>query len=84
VKNITVTVDDELYQRARVRAAEKRSTVSGLVREYLVRLVEEESAFERMQREQIEAIERIRRNHPTFSAGARLGRDEVHERDALR
>jgi plasmid stability protein len=35
VKNITVTVDDDLYRRARIRAAEEATTVSSVVREQL-------------------------------------------------
>ena len=84
MKNITVTVDDDLYYRARVRAAERRSTVSGLVREYLARIVEEESGFDTLQREQNEVIARIRAAHSGFSAADRLSRDEAHDRDALR
>ena len=84
MKNITVTVDDELYYRARVRAAERRSTVSALVRDYLVRIVEEGSAFETLQREQNELIARIRAARAGFSGADRLAREEVHDRDALR
>jgi Arc/MetJ-type ribon-helix-helix transcriptional regulator len=84
VKNITVTVNDELYRRARVRAAELRTTVSALVREHLERLTEEESQADRLRREQRELIARIKREHPGFSAGDRLGRDEVHEHRAVR
>jgi len=32
MKNITVSVDDDLYYRARIRASERRTTVSALVR----------------------------------------------------
>jgi hypothetical protein len=35
VKNITVSVDDEVYHAARVKAAELRTSVSALVRSYL-------------------------------------------------
>lgn len=84
MKNITVTVDDDLYYRARVRAAERRSTVSAMVREFLLRIVEESSAFEILQREQNELIERIQAAHAGLAASDRLGRDEVHDRDALR
>lgn len=35
MKNITVSIDDDLYERSRVLAAERKTTVSGLVREYL-------------------------------------------------
>ena len=81
MKNITVSVDDELYHRARVRAAEQRSSLSALVRRFLIRLVEEEPAFERLERQQNEAIARIRAAHPGFAAGQRLGRDELYEQD---
>lgn len=84
MKNITVSVDDDLYHLARVRAAEQRSTLSALVRAFLLRLVGEEPTFERMQREQNETIERIRAAHPGFSAANRLTRDEANARHAVR
>jgi hypothetical protein len=37
MKNITVSVDDEVYRRARVRAAERGTSVSRVVKEELVR-----------------------------------------------
>lgn len=84
MKNITVTVDDALYHRARIKAAERHSTVSALVRAFLVRLVEEESEFERLQRLQDDTLARIRERAAGYAAGSRLTRDEVHDRDALR
>jgi post-segregation antitoxin (ccd killing protein) len=84
VKNITVTVDDELYHRARVRAAELKTTVSALVREHLHRLTAEESEADRLQREQNDVIARIKREHPGFSAADRLARTELHDRHAIR
>jgi len=35
MKNITVSVDDETYRRARITAAEQGRSVSAMVREYL-------------------------------------------------
>ena len=35
MRNITVSVDDVTYRRARIRAAELDTSVSALVREYL-------------------------------------------------
>jgi plasmid stability protein len=84
MKNITVTVEDELYHNARIRAAEKRTSVSALVREFLERLVESDAQFERLLLEQNALIERIRADHPGFSAADRLTRDALHERHALR
>jgi antitoxin component of RelBE/YafQ-DinJ toxin-antitoxin module len=41
MKNITVTVDDELYRQARVTASEKGTTVTAMVRSFLVEQVRE-------------------------------------------
>ncbi|HWG53392.1 MAG TPA: hypothetical protein VN677_08840 [Gemmatimonadaceae bacterium] len=84
MKNVTVSLDAELYHKARVRAAQKHSTISALVREFLMRLVEEDTEFERLRREQHEVIARIRETSPGFSARKRLTRDEVHGRRAIR
>ncbi len=84
MKNITVSVDDDLYHRARVCAAEQKSTISGLVKKFLAQVVQEESEFERLNREEGALRQRLRRDGVVFSASDRLARDEVHERHALR
>jgi hypothetical protein len=76
VKNITVSLDDDIYRRARMKAAERDTSVSALVRDYLVRLSEGESDFERRKRLQSEVLKSI----AAFRAGDRLTRDETHER----
>lgn len=76
MKNITVSVSEEVYRRARVLAAEKNTSVSALVREFLCGLTQEESDFERKLRRQEELIETL----PPFSAGCRLNRDTLYER----
>ncbi|TNF54069.1 MAG: ribbon-helix-helix protein, CopG family [Gammaproteobacteria bacterium] len=35
MKNITLSVDEETYRRVRIAAAERNTTVSALVRDYL-------------------------------------------------
>jgi plasmid stability protein len=80
VKNITVSLPDDVYRRARIRAAERDTSVSALVREFLMDLSREKTDFERRKRLQDEVIASIR----TFSAEDRLSRDEVHDRDAVR
>jgi plasmid stability protein len=80
VKNITVSVPDEVYRRARIRAAENGTSISALVRDHLEKMVVEETEFERLKRLQDEVINSIH----SFSAADRLSRDEVHDRDALR
>ena len=41
MKNITVSIDEETYRLARIRAAELGTSVSALVRDYLKSLVED-------------------------------------------
>lgn len=63
-----------------MKAAERDTSVSALVREFLLELAADESDFERRKRLQDEVIQSIR----NFSASDRLTRDEVHDRDAVR
>ena len=42
MKNITLKIDDETYRKARVRAAEQGTSVSAMVRDFLVRQAGEE------------------------------------------
>jgi hypothetical protein len=64
-----------------MKAAERDTSVSALVREFLTRLGEEgESEFARRKRLQDEVMASIR----SFSAGDRLSRNEVHNRNAVR
>jgi hypothetical protein len=79
VKNITVSVDDAVYRRARRAAAERDTSVSALVREFLNGLAVEETAaerFERLKRLETEVRARIK----NFSAADRLSRDELYDR----
>lgn len=84
MKNITVSVDNEVYHRARVRAAEMRTSVSALVRRALQELAGEETEFERLKRLEREVVARMRDRGSRFSGSDRLNRDDVHDRDALR
>jgi plasmid stability protein len=84
VANITVSVPDDVYNAARIRAAEARTSVSALVREYLTRIAAQGSEFERMVAEQNAIITRVHERGGGFSASSRLSRDDIHDRDALR
>jgi plasmid stability protein len=79
MRNITVSVPDDVYRAARVRAAELGSSVSAIVTEYLRSLSRDGAEFARLEAQQRRIQRRIRR----FRAADRLGRDEVHDR-ALR
>ena len=76
MKNITVSVDDETYRRARVRAAEQDTSVSALVREFLQQVAAGESETESLKRQEC----MLRQQVKNFSGGNRLSRDAVHGR----
>ena len=80
MKNLTVSLPNDVYRSARIKAAEQDTSVSALVKEFLIGLAEGESDFERRKRLQAEVLATI----TGFQAGDRLSRDEVHDRDALR
>jgi hypothetical protein len=76
VKNITVSIDDETYRRARMKAAERDTSVSALVKHFLAGLAAGESNFDRLKREEQALRERIN----NFRASDRLSREDVHGR----
>jgi len=76
VKNVTVSVDDQVYRAARIRAAERGTSVSALVADYLRSLASDEAEFSRLEAQQEEVAKQIDR----FRAGDRLDRDELHSR----
>jgi plasmid stability protein len=79
VPNITVSLPEDVYRRARIRAAEQNVSLSALVRRILLDVGSAETDFERRKRLQDEVLASVSR----FSAAKRLSRDKVHAR-ALR
>lgn len=76
MKNITVSVDDETYRQARAKAAERDTSLSALVRRFLVELVSDESAERGLERRERE----LRAQIGNFSASDRLPREDAHKR----
>ena len=76
MRNITVSIDDETYKRARVAAAERDTSVSALVKAYLEQLASQETVAERLKRQERE----IRAQISSFSAADRVSREELHSR----
>ena len=74
MKNITVSLDDETYRRARIKAAEMDTSVSALVKQFLSDLAAGESEFERLKKMEQALRERI----TAFRAAGRLPRDASH------
>jgi predicted transcriptional regulator len=78
MKNVTVSLDDETHRRARMIAAQRDTSVSALVKRFLLELGSGESETERLKRQERELRERI----IDFDASDRLSRDDVHRRGA--
>lgn len=76
MKNLTVSVPDDVYRAARIRAAERGSSISALVAEYLRSLSEREGAFARLEAQQ----RRVQDDIDRFRAADRLDRNELHDR----
>jgi hypothetical protein len=76
VRNITVSVPDDVYRNARVAAAQRDTSVSALVVAYLEQLSGRMDEFARLEALQREVQAGIRQ----FRASGRLSRDEVHDR----
>lgn len=76
VKNLTVSVPDDVYRAARVAAAQRDTSVSALVVEFLQRLSGRMDEFARL-----EAVQReVQAEIGQFRAADRMARDEIHGR----
>ncbi len=92
IKNITVSVDEETHRQARIRAAEMGTSVSALVRSYLVGLIDgtfgamptgDEAALNEIDRHRERlnrVIQEIKVKHPDFRAADRLPREQLYDR----
>jgi plasmid stability protein len=75
VANLTLSVDDELLRRARIRALEEGTSVNALVRAYLQRFTAgpaEDGVFD--------ALTRVAGRSTRTGPERRWTRDELHER----
>ena len=80
MKNITLKIDDETYRKARLRAAEKGTSLSALVRDFLGR---EAAAEEDREARRIAALEELyrltaERAKPRTEPLIPLTRDEIY------
>jgi hypothetical protein len=78
--NITVTVSEQTYRRARVRAAELSTSVSAVVARTLDEFAAAGTAAEARKRR----FEELRAQTPVLSAGRRLSREELYRKSAKR
>lgn len=94
MRRITVSVDDETYERGRTYAAEQGTSVTALVRDFLEKLARwqvpeglgKEAETKRDLRERMlrEVLEDVRATRPCFSASENLPREAHYDHDASR
>ena len=74
--NLTITVEDDVLKKARMRALEEDTSVNAVLREYL----EAYAGVERSRRQAIRAVLAIARESRAGRGDATWTRDELHER----
>lgn len=85
VPNITLAVPDDVLRRAKIHAAEQGTSVSELVRQYLISLAGRDEEFARLRGLQDAVLARLQDDPEfVFSASQRRRRDEIHDRAASR
>jgi hypothetical protein len=80
VKDITVSVPDDVYRNAQIAAAERNTSISGLVVAHLEQLSGWGQEFVRLEALQHEVQGEIGQ----FRAADRIGRGEVHAAGRIR
>jgi hypothetical protein len=79
MKNITITVDEEVARWAKVWAAERNTSLSRLLGELLRQRMMEEKGYEQAMRQYL-----ARKPVPLKTSGGYPGRNELHARADLR
>jgi hypothetical protein len=77
MKNITLAIEDEVLDKVRVVAAQKRTTVNALVREYLTELAGREEEIANARRELLELMET---SEGRMGPDWKFSREDSHER----
>ncbi len=80
MKKITIALDDETYRKARIVAAQRDTSVSALVKKFLLSLTAEASATRDLRQEQKALLDAIATRHPGFKAADNLSREELYRR----
>ena len=75
-QNVTISLDRKTIQKAKILAARRSTSISGLLAHQIDLLVGEEEAYERAERQAMTLLDQ------GFHLGGvlRVGRDELHER----
>ena len=78
--NLTVTIEDDLLQKARERAVAEKTSVNALVREYLTRYVEEQEAARLAHAKRVLAAMDDIATRLKFEGGITWTREDLYDR----
>lgn len=91
MKVISVAVDDETHRLASIRAAENGTSMSAMLRDYLLRMLSEdghrppeETEPQRRARMLDDVMRRFEAEGVGLDASERLSREELYDRNATR
>jgi len=80
MKNVTIALDDEVYELAAARAAEKNTSVSSLIASLIRQMEGKRPLSPEEFRKSLEREEELRKRIGYFSASENISRDELHDR----
>ncbi len=91
MKNVSVSVDDETHRRLRIMAAEQGTSVSAMIRDQMIRLLDlagqaasGKTESEKHQRELREITEEFQQKGIGVSMADNLTREQMYRRNAAR
>lgn len=79
-RNLTIQLDEATVRRAKIIAAERGTSISGLVTQQIEELVSDADRYEAARQRAIHYL----RNPPFRLGGTRPSREEMHDRKGLR
>ncbi len=78
MRSLTLSLDDEIYRKARIIAAQRDSFISSMVKNYLFTLADESEAPRVLKQEQEDLLDSIWKRHPAFNSSENLSREALH------
>ena len=75
-RNLTLTIDSEILEGARVAAAKRKSTLTGLIREFLMHTAGQDQAKEAS----LKRLQKVMRAKPLGTGSSRWTRQDLHAR----
>lgn len=76
MKNLTITVDENVLQKARIKALEQGTSVNAILKEYL----ESYAGAGTVEENAMKDLLKLSKNSKSRRGKAKWSRDEIHER----